>query len=85
MKIDKNRVIIRKQWGWPGTPLLLYTKIIFLYSGRMEKTKVKKPGKVSQSPASRWGRGYEAPFITVLGIPGAVFLYFQSVTNCAGY
>ena len=40
----------------------------------MEKTKVKKPGKVSRSPASRWGRGYEAPFITVLGIPGAVFL-----------
>ena len=74
MKIDKNRVIIRKQWSWPGTPLLLYTKIIFLYSGRMEKTKVKKPGKVSRSFANRWGRGYEAPFITVLGIPGAVFL-----------
>ena len=41
----------------------------------MEKTTVKKPGKVSQSPASRWGRGYEAPFNTVLGIPGAVFLF----------
>ena len=41
----------------------------------MEKTEV-KPGKVFQSFASRWGRGNEAPFNTVLGIPGAVFLYF---------
>ena len=45
----------------------------------MEKAKVKKPGKVYQSLASRWGRGNEAPFITVLGIPGAVFLF------CGGY
>ena len=75
MQIDKKRAIIREQWGWPGNPLLLYTKIIFLYSGRMEKTKVKKPGKAYRSPASRWGRVCEAPFITVLGIPGAVFLF----------
>ena len=40
----------------------------------MEKTKV-KPGKVCRSPANRWGRAGEATFITVLGIPGAVFLF----------
>ena len=42
----------------------------------MEKTAV-KPGKVCQSPASRWGRASEAPFNTVLGIPGAVFLFLE--------
>ena len=41
----------------------------------MEKTKVKKPGKVCWSSANRWGRAGEAPFNTVLGIPGAVFLF----------
>ena len=55
----------------------------------MEKTEV-KPGKVFQSFASRWGRGNEAPFNTVLGIPGAVFLFCggaphgQFVTNNGG-
>ena len=43
----------------------------------MEKTAV-KPGKVCRSPASRWGRASEAPFNTVLGIPGAVFLFFRA-------
>ena len=55
----------------------------------MEKTKV-KPGKVCRSPANRWGRAGEATFITVLGIPGAVFLlcggapHGQFVTNNGG-
>ena len=40
----------------------------------MEKTDV-KPGKVFRSAASRWCRECEAPFNTVLGIPGAVFLF----------
>ena len=44
----------------------------------MEKTEV-KPGKVFQSAASRWCREDEAPFNTVLGIPGAVFLFCGEV------
>ena len=40
----------------------------------MEKTEVKL-GKVFRSAASRWCREDEAPFNTVLGIPGAVFLF----------
>ena len=44
----------------------------------MEKTAV-KPGKVCRSPANRWGRAGEATFITVLGIPGAVFLFVGEI------
>ena len=43
----------------------------------MEKTEVKL-GKVFRSAASRWCREDEAPFNTVLGIPGAVFLFFNA-------
>ena len=43
----------------------------------MEKTEVKL-GKVFRSAASRWCREDEAPFNTVLGIPGAVFLFFRA-------
>ena len=44
----------------------------------MEKTEV-WPGKVFRSAASRWCRDYEAPFNTVLGIPGAVFLFLWGI------
>ena len=47
----------------------------------MEKTEV-KPGKVFRSAASRWCREDEAPFNTVLGIPGAVFLYKKGEGIC---
>ena len=81
---DKNRAIIRLQWSWPGNPLLLYTKSFSLYSGRLEKTIV-KPGKVCQSSANRWGRADEVPFITVLGIPGAVFLFVGAPPRAIRY
>ena len=52
-----------------------YTRKVFLCIAEEWKRQMFKPGKVFQSAASRWCRENEAPFNTVLGVPGAVFLF----------